>query len=92
MYQDVLELPQRVIAFARIGGRPPRTDIEAAIKHIDEAQKRMRNHGQSALALDTAKAVLTTLRWGYKPHQEDCIAAVSTLASIMNMAAAEMQE
>ncbi len=92
MYQDLLELPQRVIAFARIGMRPSPADIEAAINRIDQAQSQMRRIGRTSSSLDPAKAVLTTLRWGHLPRRNDCIAAVSTIAYLMATAETVAEE
>lgn len=83
MHNDLLELPQRLIAFARIGLRPSPADIEAAIMGLDQAQASMRHSGQSAIALHPARSALVTLRFGHLPPREACIAAVSALAAVM---------
>jgi hypothetical protein len=48
----LLELPQRVIATARIGIRPAMPDIERAVVSLLEARKAMQNDGHSALPLE----------------------------------------
>lgn len=83
MHNDLLELPQRIIAFARIGLRPSPADIEAAIRSIDQAQASLRGSGHSAIVLHPARAALVSLRWGHLPHREACVAAVSALGSLM---------
>jgi hypothetical protein len=80
---DLLELPQRVIAFARIGLRPSPAEIEAAIRCLDQAQNSMRSAEQSAVALHPARAALASLRWGHLPHRDVCISAVSSLGAVM---------
>ncbi|MGC9225537.1 MAG: hypothetical protein ACP5E2_16630 [Terracidiphilus sp.] len=88
MHTDLLELPQRLIAFARIGMRPSPADVEAAIRHVDRAQAAMRSSGQSAAALDSARAALISLRWGHLPNRDVCISAVSSLGAIMALGSA----
>ena len=83
MYNDLLEIPQRVIASARIGMRPSPADIEAALRCLDKAQAAMRRDGRTALALDTAHAALVSLRYGHLPQHEACIAAVASLGAVM---------
>jgi hypothetical protein len=80
---DLLELPQRLIAFARIGLRSSPAEIEAAIRCLDQAQNAMRNSGQSAIALHPARAALVSLRWGHLPHRDACISAVLSLGAVM---------
>jgi hypothetical protein len=88
MHNDFLELPQRVIAFSRIGLRPSPADIEAAIRSLDQAQNAMRNSGQSAVALHPARAALVSLRWGHLPHRDACISAVLSLGAVMALGTA----
>lgn len=87
MLNDLLELPQRLIAFARIGLRPAPADVETAIRCIESAQSKLRAGGQSAIALDSARAALVSLRWGHLPGRDVCIAAVCSLAALMNAGA-----
>jgi hypothetical protein len=88
MLNDFLELPQRVIAFSRIGRRPSPADIEAAIRSLNQAQDAMRNSGHSALALHSASAALVSLRWGHLPHRDACISAVLSLGAVMALGTA----
>ncbi len=92
MLNDLLELPQRLIAFARIGLRPAPADVETAIRHIERAQSALRSSGQSAVALDSARAALVSLRWGHLPSRDACISAVSILGSVMSADAAVEEE
>ena len=83
MLNEWLELPQRLIAFARIGLRPAPADIEAAIRCLDQAQGIIHTCGQSAIALHPARAALVSLRWGHLPHRDVCISAVASLGAVM---------
>lgn len=83
MYNDMLELPRRVIATARIGVRPAVKDVEAAYRFLMDARRAMQFDGRSAVALDNARAVLSVLRHGYMPHRDACISAVASLGSTL---------
>jgi len=84
MYNKLLELPQRVIATARICIRPAMPDIERAVVSLLEARKAMQNDGHSALTLESARVALSVLRQGYLPHRDACIAAVAALGTVLS--------
>jgi len=88
MHNDLLELPQRVIAFARIGLRPSPADIEAALRRLDQAESSMHALGHRAIGLQPARAALASLRWGHLPHRDACVSAVASLAAVMAQGAA----
>ena len=83
MHNDLLELPQRLIAFARIGLRPAPADIWVAIHNLDQARASLWSNGQSTVALESARSALVTLQSGHLPSRGACIAAVSALGAVM---------
>lgn len=88
MLNEWLELPQRLIAFARIGVRPSRADLDAAMECLDQAQRALHQIGQSAIALHPARAALVALRLGYLPRRAVCISAVASLECLLATAKA----
>jgi len=87
MHNELLELPQRLIAFARIGVRPSPADIEQAIRNLEKARAEMRASGRGDLGLEPARAALMSLRHGHMPSQKVCISAVLCLGSVMSVGA-----
>ncbi len=83
MYNDLLELPQRVIATARIGVRPELRDIETASCQLIAARTALQQSGRSALDLESARVAIAALRLGHMPHRNACIDAVTALAKVM---------
>lgn len=83
MYNDLLELPQRVIATARIGVRPELRDIETASSQLIAARTELQRRGRSALDLEPARVAIAVLRLGHMPHRNACIGAVAALADVM---------
>jgi|GEM_PF-2448021 chorismate synthase len=85
MHNELLELPQRLIAFARIGVRPSHADIERAIRYLEKARSEMRAGGHGDIGLESARAALISLRHGHIPSQQVCISAVRCLGSLMSV-------
>lgn len=85
MLNELLEFPQRIIAFARIGLRPSADDIEAALQRIDQAQSEMRLSRHLPTGLEPARSALVLLRLGHMPNKDACTRAVVALGHVMAM-------
>ncbi len=81
MSKALLELPALVLATARIGGRTPIDDVDAALHNVDRMTDLVRSIGFPTIALDAARTALQRLRSGDRPEVELIIDAMMDLNS-----------